>query len=148
MRTRHNDLETFLLIAIGWIGILSIIFELFTVVNPNSTPILNEFNNITLSFANVYNIKAFTPPITISNYNHFVILSSIPLFILGLYVTLKNGNSKKHTIFLFLQSIYFLCQILGFVMAGLYPIPAALMALLTGGALYVFGTCLLTKCNK
>ena len=125
---------------------MAIVFELFT-VGSGAIPIANEFNNITLSFAEGYDIKAFTPPITVSTYNHYVVLSSVFLFCFGFYSVIKNGYSKKYMVFLFLQCIYFLSQVLGFIIMGLYPVPAFLMALFAGGALYNFGMCLL-KCNK
>lgn len=136
MRRIHNDLDIFLLIAIGWIGILSIIFEVFAL---QSTTILTASSNVSnVTFP--WGIKAFTPPVTLSDYNHGLIFSSLFLFSFGWFAIIRNGyHPRRKLLFLHLQAIYFICQVLGFIVFGLFPVPAALMALLAGGAIYNLG---------
>lgn len=143
-RYRHNDLDVFLLVAIGWIGLLAIIFEAF-IISITPAALVSEYNNIFLSFGG-YNVKAFTPPITLSNYNHGLIFFSVIMFFFGLRTVIKNNTTfRTRIIFLSLQALYFIFQVLGFIVFGLYPLPAALMALLAGAAIYLFGTELLHK---
>ena len=143
MKHIHNDLDVFLLVAIGWIGLLSLIFQLFATINPQVAPI-TEFNNIIIYFGG-YNIKAFTPPVTLSEYNISLMISSILLFGFGLRVIVKNGLTKLRYWFLGFQAFYFVCQVLGFIVFGLYPLPAALMSLFAGASIYNFGLELLDK---
>lgn len=138
-KIRHiNDLDVFLLISIGWIAILSTVFEIFGVIDTHG-----RLTNMTFAFGEGIFLKAFTPPITLSIYNHILIACSFSLFFVGLYVMCKRTSPFIEKLFLLNQALFFLFQVIGFTVMGLYPVPAALMALLAGAALYKLGDGLL-----
>ena len=121
-------LDGLLLITIGWLSLLSILFEFASVASKHPGSLRTAFFN--------YNVESFNPPVTLTDWNHLFIVVSAALFAFGMKAVLSN-RPKLEQIFLGGSALFFLAQTVGLVMFGLYPLPAGYSAIFTGYSLYL-----------
>lgn len=127
--TKFTPIELLLFLAMNMLGLVSGLLEL---IGPTS---LLLGGNV-VSFQILSMLSIYVPSITVTPFNHVMLICSFFLSLLG-STYFFTGKPKVRKLWIYLQLPYWAAQFLAFVLIGVYPIAGVCIGLYFGTSIYL-----------